>query len=242
MRLRAEAAAIDRARGAFAPALYDSINAAAYDAWFRGLRAKAIRTVDAAVAAAPLKSLPVSARPYTGLAQVYALAGAPDRARAMLAAMDAAVRDSALLQQSEPGRKRALGFIALDEKRPLDAVRLFRAADSLPDGPANPCAACTAVNVGMGFDQADEPDSAIAAFRRYLETPYWSDARRTGVPSGLRGSPPGRVVRGPGRPRDAATYYQKFVDLWKNADPELQPQVADVKKRLNHLRDTEKRP
>jgi hypothetical protein len=31
------------------------------------------------------------------------------------------------------------------------------------------------------------------------------------------------------------------VDLWKNADPDLQPQVKNVKQRLTHLRDTEKR-
>jgi hypothetical protein len=31
-----------------------------------------------------------------------------------------------------------------------------------------------------------------------------------------------------------------FVDLWKNAEPELQPQVLDVKRRLARLGDTEK--
>jgi hypothetical protein len=32
-----------------------------------------------------------------------------------------------------------------------------------------------------------------------------------------------------------------FVDLWKNADPELQPQVAEVRKRLARLGDLEKK-
>src|SRR5256885_3560331 len=30
----------------------------------------------------------------------------------------------------------------------------------------------------------------------------------------------------------AASYYSKFLDLWKNADPALQPKVQDVKRRL----------
>jgi len=33
----------------------------------------------------------------------------------------------------------------------------------------------------------------------------------------------------------AADYYTKFIDLWKNADPELQPKVADAKRRLAKL-------
>ena len=33
----------------------------------------------------------------------------------------------------------------------------------------------------------------------------------------------------------ALEYYGKFVDLWKDADPELQPRVADVRKRIAEL-------
>jgi hypothetical protein len=35
--------------------------------------------------------------------------------------------------------------------------------------------------------------------------------------------------------RRAAATYQRFVDLWRNADPELQPQVVEVKRRLAGL-------
>ena len=33
----------------------------------------------------------------------------------------------------------------------------------------------------------------------------------------------------------AVEYYNEFVELWKDADPELQPQVEDVKRRLAAL-------
>jgi hypothetical protein len=33
----------------------------------------------------------------------------------------------------------------------------------------------------------------------------------------------------------AAHYYGRFVELWKDADPDLQVQVADVKRRLTRL-------
>jgi hypothetical protein len=32
-----------------------------------------------------------------------------------------------------------------------------------------------------------------------------------------------------------ALYYQEFVNLWKDADPEFQPQVAEIKKRLARM-------
>ncbi|MGH7688598.1 MAG: protein kinase domain-containing protein, partial [Gemmatimonadaceae bacterium] len=172
MRIRAQGAAEARARGAFAPALADSMPVAFFDAWFRGQPDRAVRTLDAALAATPLRTLPVAVRPYAGVAQIYAMAGQPGRARAILAQMDAEVKDSALIKSSAPDRHTALAMIALDEKRPLDAVREFRLADALPDGPANDCVKCTAVMLGMAFDRANLPDSAIAQFQRYLDTPY----------------------------------------------------------------------
>jgi hypothetical protein len=33
----------------------------------------------------------------------------------------------------------------------------------------------------------------------------------------------------------AAGYYRKFVALWRDADPELQPKVAEVQRRLARI-------
>jgi hypothetical protein len=38
----------------------------------------------------------------------------------------------------------------------------------------------------------------------------------------------------------AASSYQRFLDLWRDADPELQPQVVEVRRRLAAL--TAERP
>jgi len=35
--------------------------------------------------------------------------------------------------------------------------------------------------------------------------------------------------------RHATEYYGRFVDLWKNADPELQPRVTDARSRIDRL-------
>jgi hypothetical protein len=39
----------------------------------------------------------------------------------------------------------------------------------------------------------------------------------------------------------AASHYAKFVDLWKDADPELQPHVRKARERLAVLQRAERR-
>ena len=51
----------------------------------------------------------------------------------------------------------------------------------------------------------------------------------------------GELYEAKGDRAKAAAYYQKFVDLWKDADPVLQPRVAEVRQRLARLRDVEPR-
>ena len=38
-----------------------------------------------------------------------------------------------------------------------------------------------------------------------------------------------------GNREQAVDYYNRFIDLWKDADPELQPRVEAVKQRLARL-------
>ncbi len=242
-----------RRAGMLSSPLYDAAILVYANESVGGRTASAVPTLDAALNATPITSLPIVARPYAAFAMDFAFANRPDRARAILQAMEHDVRDTLSRRPLEPGRHQALGVIALAEKKPMEAIREFRLADSLnvadgpnvqylPQVPLSECAACIDFYIGMGFDQANEPDSAIAAFRRYLDTPYWSALGERAYHLAYVDRRLGELYEARGDRGDAATYYQKFVDLWKNADPELQPQVADVKKRLNHLRDTEKRP
>jgi hypothetical protein len=51
----------------------------------------------------------------------------------------------------------------------------------------------------------------------------------------------GELYEAKGDREKAASYYLQFVTLWKNADPELQPKVAEVRRRLARLSDLERR-
>ena len=72
-------------RGFASALLAREMTLAYYDAWYRGQGPRAVQRLDAALARYPLKSLPALERPYINLAYIYAIAGRPDRARAVLA-------------------------------------------------------------------------------------------------------------------------------------------------------------
>ena len=48
----------------------------------------------------------------------------------------------------------------------------------------------------------------------------------------------GELHEAQGRRDRAIHYYARFVELWNTADPELQPQVADVRRRISRLKRT----
>ena len=51
----------------------------------------------------------------------------------------------------------------------------------------------------------------------------------------------GELYEEQGNRAKAASYLAKFVELWKDADPELQSRVRDVRARLVRLTDAERR-
>jgi tetratricopeptide (TPR) repeat protein len=228
---------LNAARGIPLRPLDDSIDAAAGAIWFFEQHEQGVRRLDAALARTPLRTLPVEQRPYLSAAIAYANAGRPDKARAVLAEAEADVHDSVYMRLAQPSIHLLLGEIALAEKRPRDAVREFWKSDSLPDGPAGDCAICVEMRIGRAFDLANLPDSAITHWERYLSTPY---PGRLGI-DGSYLAPVrkrlGELYEAKGDTQRAATNYLAFVDLWKNADPEVQPKVQEVRKRLARLKD-----
>ncbi len=242
-RLEADARAQDVARGAPPPPLTGELDSGWVDIWFREQPARSVQKLDAAFARTPLRSLREFERPYLRAASLYALAGRPDRARALLAQYAAEVKDSALRREQEPERHNVLAEIALAERHPLDALAEFREGDRLPDGPATGCTHCLPARLGRAYDQADMSDSAIAMYERYVATPsqlgpfpLLDAALLAGIHKRL-----GELYEAKGERDRAVSHYLEFVRLWKDADPELQPKVGEVKQRLARLPDVERR-
>ncbi len=235
-----EARQANAARGATVSPLADSIAAISADVWFYERRDEGARRLDALLARAPMQGLPVAQRAHGPAAILYARAGRPDRARAVVAQWKADLaQDSVSRWRAQPQVHVAQAEILLAEKRPQDALAEVRASDVLPDGPAGPCARCVLPSIARAFDLAGIADSAIVYFEKYLTSrdyyslgldPLW----RAGSEKRL-----GELYEAKGDRQKALSHYLQFVDLWKNADPELQPKVAEVRQRIARLRDTE---
>ncbi len=227
------------AAGIADPPVVDSVQRAHVDAWARGRPADGAARIDGGMAATAFDDLPEVERPYLDIAIGYAMNGRPDKARAMVARYRAEVTDTALLRFNEPTLHTVLGEIALAEGKTAEALREFRLGDVAPDGPATGCNNCLALELARTFDAAGEVDSAIAQFEAYLATPTPVAANYTW----LRGpvAKPythrrlGELYEAKGDRQRALDHYQAFVDLWRDADPELQPIVSEVRRRMAAL-------
>jgi tetratricopeptide (TPR) repeat protein len=235
MRLLTLNSAYNLAHGNTQVALGAPIDSAIIAVWFLSDTAKALSIVQNALKRVPLTSFPPLDRPYVALAQAYALMGKPELAKSMLTEFD---RISSAYTQEAASRTRHViqTSIAMSERRYLDAAHESEAAD------VGNCTICRLPATGLAFDLAQMPDSAIAAFTRYVGSTsilQRSQADRLFLAGSYKRL--GELWEAKGDRAKAAHYYAKFLDLWKNADPALQPQVTDVRKRLARLSDVEAR-
>jgi eukaryotic-like serine/threonine-protein kinase len=235
-RLQRQRSSLDAARGAPSRIHQVEVDAAMRDIWFGDRPERAVARLDSVLRAAPLTALPAEERPYFRLAGAYALAGRPDRARAVIAQYEREVRDTTLRRFNLPDRQMAEGVIAFAEKRPREAIEEFRRSDRRPDGPADWCSICTFVPIAMAFDMAEMPDSAIVHYRRYIDTPHVFRIPDDAWYLASTHKRLGELYEAKGDVQQAIHHTAKFIDLWKDADPELQPKVAEAKRRLERLR------
>jgi tetratricopeptide (TPR) repeat protein len=234
-RLMRESAGAALQQGTRSAPLDAAIDAAQTEAWFLEQPSRAVSTLDRAVTEHPLDSLSPVERPYARLARAYALAGQPARARAYLAAFDRRTQEIARGDDNQQ-RHSVLGYIAMAERRYDDAGREFRAADQ------GSCTVCALPDIARAYDLAGNADSAIAVFSRYIEAPAEPTRVWDADAYNLAGAHKrlGELYEAKGDAQKAASHYAAFVDLWKDADPELQPIVRRVRERLATIQRVER--
>jgi tetratricopeptide (TPR) repeat protein len=202
-----------------------------------------LAALDTAIARVPFRDLPMVDRPYLNAAAALAHAGNAPKARAMVDRYRTEMTDTSLRRLTESELHNVLAEIALAEGKARDAIAEFRRGDIGYDGfPANDCTPCLSFNLARAYDAAGKPDSAAIYFERYLATPSWyklepemDPVRVPAIRERL-----GQLYEAMGKTDKAVEQYRAFIELWKRADPELQPRVAGTRKRLAALTPVEK--
>jgi len=221
--------ALDEQRGVPGKYLEDAIALAIIDVHYHKAPDAARREVEEALRRHPLASMPAEDRPYLGLAFLYADAGRPDRARQLLADYEAAVPEGA--RRGQPFRNGVAAHIAFAEGRIQDAIRDYRRWYD-EDG----CAVCGLFLLGRAYERAGQPDSALAVYERAVTTPGYLRAFEEQATLGPTYRRLGELYEERGDTARARDYYGRFVELWKDADAELQPSVREVRQKLEHAK------
>ena len=191
----------------------------------------AVRILDG-IPEARIAELEPGQRDYVRRAGVYATAGEPEKARTLLAAWQAEIpaADRAS-DDARIGAELTRGAIAQAEGRADEAIDIYRSARLT--SPA--CALCGLIELATVYDETGQADSAIAFYERYLTTPMLerSNFDNTNLWRALLRL--GALYETRGDTGQAIAYYTRFLELWENADPDLQPRVREVRDRVARL-------
>jgi tetratricopeptide (TPR) repeat protein/tRNA A-37 threonylcarbamoyl transferase component Bud32 len=206
-----------------------AVNLALLDVRYRNRPTDALAVVSAALAKHPLDSIPPADRPYLELADVYAKARRPDQARRYLKEYEAAVPEP--VRRTILWRGLVYGSVAEAEGHPEEAIMQYQAAYAATGG----CGVCGLPQLAAVYDRQGQSDSARMLYQRYAETQAPFNWRVDNSELAAAYKRLGELYEARNDRKQAVRYYEKFVDLWKDADPELQPGVKEVRGRLAKL-------
>ena len=207
----------------------------------RRAEAQGVTRLDSLLAATPFDRLPLLDQADLELATAYAQLGRPDKAKPLVAEFERrATREEKRVRWS--AWQVARGEVAFADGRSHDALAAFRLSANPDSGVTEPVpSGRTSVRLARAFDKAGMSDSAIAHFESFASrrAVFSYNFAALLLPLTLRRL--GELYEAKGDLTNALRYYQEFVKLWSDADPELQPQVGEIRRRVARLNAAEAR-
>ena len=181
------------------------------------------------LARTPLDSMPASERPYLELMELAAMV---DDGQLMQTAANGYLRDQAPHKLDSAGaRMYGTGMLAYSRQQWDAAISAFNAAEArgemLPHH--------NALYVGIAHDRAGRRDSAIKYIEEFVgfssvdlltKGRYEARIRRRAA----------ELYEEAGNTKKALEHYNAILDMWRNADPSLKPEVDAVRQSMERLR------
>jgi tetratricopeptide (TPR) repeat protein len=208
--------------GSRAGALRPALDATWFGIYVGNGREVAVRRLDSLVASDDFAATSPIDRPDGVIAFLYTMAGRPDRAASLR-------QTGEHNRESRWWRMAQQGAAALQEKLYPTAAERFRQARTiyshywwLPE-------------LATAYDRAGDVDSALAIYQQYLASTenFRLESDPYNLAPILRRT--GELYEARGDQKRAMQAYQRFVDLWRDADRDLQPQVTEVRHRMAAL-------
>jgi tetratricopeptide (TPR) repeat protein len=208
-----------------------AVELALVDVIIRGEPARGEHRLQEALDRYPLDSIAPEERLHFLQAAFFGYAGRADRARESDAEYQALIAPERR-DEPDPWRYWGLGVAALNEGRFQQAIADLRVWN---EGIEHDCVICALPDLGRAYELAGQPDSALAVYERYLSTPWserldWDSIFLAATYERLAS-----LYEDRGEPDRAVYYYGKLVELWSEADPELQPRVEASRRAIGAL-------
>ncbi|GMQ82215.1 MAG: hypothetical protein BMS9Abin05_1660 [Rhodothermia bacterium] len=188
------------------------------------------RIMEDALVRVPLDSLSVEARPYVKLISLHAKMGEVERARALRDEYERLVPGR--LRKGNLGRFQADAEILLAEGLLVEALETMQLSQSV-----DRCHICFYDRQAMVLERLDSLEAAVQLLEEFadysMSGSFWYLAPKIPLVLSRLGELHSRL----GNTESAIEAYTNFVNLWKEADDELQPRVQYARDQIEHLLD-----
>lgn len=212
---------------------------ASVELWALRDTAGAVERTTEALVEHPLGSMEPSARPYFWVVRILGSAGHVEEARRLLDEESEVDRSALESRVRAPQRRIARAHVALGAGDPAEAIeQLEPVVGRMNEGRG--CwdyrMGCPLYPMGRAYEMAGRVASALAVYERFVHAPHNSSFFNTFYRADVleRLASLHEEVE---RPAKAAEAYGLLVELWEDADPELQDRVEEARAALRRLSD-----
>ena len=175
----------------------------------------------------PLERIPPTDRPYFNLMNFYGRLGDVEAVRRYQREYEAAVPVTERGPQDRYRLTMSDAWARRDYAAASAQMELARRASA--------CANCWRYDQGEMWSAAGNDDSTLAALEPVVNSINTRDQTSDALYYGPALNRLGEIYEARGDKAKAREYYQRFVDLWRAADPNFQPQVAEARRRIAAL-------